>query len=366
MRWRERPVILLGHGARLAGADCAPLLDIGLPILTSWLAKDLIDNTHPNYFGSPGVYGQRMANQVLYAADQVIAIGNRLSVWNAGHTGLRPEQELWMCDADEKEVARHKGAIHIRQSLESFVAALAEQRIRRDEWLTQCAKWRERYPLVESPAHDSVDGYVNTYRFMQALEPLLAPDEVIVTDAGTLMCPAFQVLRVKPPQRIITSGGLGEMGCGLPMAIGASFARGKGRVLCMVGDGGMMLNLQELATIAHHRLPVKVIVFSNDGYTMIKHSQRALGYVRSGVDTKSGVSMPHFLPIAAAFYMPYTGIYMPSFLNDGESLYGIVENGGPAIIEVICHPDQPAVPKLNPIKREDGTVGSPAFNEMSP
>lgn len=362
MKWRERPVILIGHGARIAGAACAPLLDIGIPILTSWNAKDLVDNTHGMYFGSSGVYGQRMANNVLYHADQVIALGNRLSIWNTGYDGIRPDQELWMCDCDAKEVAKTKHAIHIHQDLAKFIAAVADERVDREAWWAQCDAWRTQYPLVESPAHDEIHGYVNTYRFMQRLEPMLARDETIVVDAGTFMAAAFQVLRVKPPQRMITTGGLGEMGFAVPTAIGASFALDKRRVVVLVGDGGMMLNLQELQTVVHHKLPLKIIVFSNDGYTMIKHSQRALGYQSAGVNEATGLSTPSFVRIGNAFGLSTISI---NEVDEGAMRWAL-NSDGPALLEVFCHPMQPAVPKLNPVRNADGTISNARFCDLEP
>src|SRR5688572_19003112 len=99
-----RPVILLGYGAK--DADCEKLLNLGIPVLTSWQAKDLVDNTHPNYFGSPGIYGQRVANKVLHNADDILAIGNRCSIWNVGYEGFRNDQRLVMVDVDEFEVRK--------------------------------------------------------------------------------------------------------------------------------------------------------------------------------------------------------------------------------------------------------------------
>ena len=126
---------------------------------------------------------------------------------------------------------------------------------------------------------------------MDRLNAHLKPDQIIVTDMGTALLSGHQILRIKSGQRLMTSLGLGEMGYGLPAAIGVSFARNRGEVLCLNCDGGMMMNLQELQTIAHHQLPVKIIIFNYDGYLMIKHTQKAvLGGRYSGTDKKSGVT----------------------------------------------------------------------------
>lgn len=355
----QRPVILLGQGVRLAGADAAPLLELGAPVLTSWLGKDCVDNFHPNYYGSPGVYGQRMANKVLHEADFVLAIGNRMSIWNVGYDGLRKDQRLVMVDIDAAEVEKFPQADWVKQDAKEFIEAFPIQHHDFGDWYFRCNKWREQYPLVESPAHDDREGAINSYRFMSELQKHLKPDSIIVTDAGGACCSAWQVLQVKPPQRMMTSGGLGEMGCGLPAAIGAAVATGR-EVICIVGDGAMMLNLQELATIAHNNLPVKIIVFANDGYGMIKRSQDVMGMEHTAVGRKSGVWIPSFFHLATKF-----GIEARNMMGNDTNIRWLMEGSAPKLLAVGIHPDQPFVPKLNPVM-VDGKPTPPRFCDMSP
>ena len=174
---------------------------------------------------------------------------------------------------------------------------------------------------------------------------------------------AHQVLHLKPPQRIMTSGGLGEMGVALPAAIGASIARG-GPVLCLHCDGGMMMNLQELETIAHRQLPIKIIVFSNDGYLMIKRTQRVLGLKKAAVDKSSGVSCPNFRIVAQAFGIRAGEVRTwDDLLRALDQLFASDE---PMLVEVHIDPQQPLVPKLDPIRNEDGSISSPKFDDLSP
>lgn len=359
MNLSERPVFLLGNGAR--GCNVARLLTLGVPVLTSWQAKDMVDNHHPLYFGSPGIYGQRAANKVLHEADTIIAIGNRMAIWNVGYEGPRADQRVIMCDVDKDEAAKFPNAERVDMYAAEFIDHLDEADF--PQWVTQCSTWNKQYPWVESPAHDDAGGYINSYRFVDALHEHLRPDEVIVTDMGTAHICANQVLRLKPPQRLISSGGLGEMGCGLPMAIGASFSRFKGEVLCLVGDGGMMMNLQELQTIAQHQLRVKIIVFSNDGYLMIKHTQKVAGAPYSAVNAATGVSCPSFVSVAQAFGMPACDVRTWDHFN--RAIPQLFYARGPALVEFHMHPEQPLVPKLNPIFI-DGKPTSPRFDQMSP
>ena len=177
------------------------------------------------------------------------------------------------------------------------------------------------------------------------------------------MCPAFQVLQLRPPQRLLTSGGLGEMGCGLPAAIGASFATNKGPVLCLVGDGGLMINLQELQTIIHHQLPIKIIVFENDGYGMIKKTQDAAGMPRGSVSRENGVSIPNLRSIAHSF--GYAACDVTTWAEFNRAIPALFMCKGPAMVIYHMDPEQAYVPKLEPVY-VDGKPTSPRFCDMSP
>jgi acetolactate synthase-1/2/3 large subunit len=352
----RRPVILLGHGATF---EPHRYLEMGIPVLTSWQAKDRVDNFHPNYFGCPGIYGNRAANRILFEADTVYAVGNRCSIWNVGYEGFRPDQRVVMFDVDEAEVRKFPHAEYVRTDLSEEVPELISGGV---EWMNQCDKWHKEMPWVESPTHDDTD-YINSYRFTEALQKYLKPGQVIVTDMGTALICAHQVLKLKPPQRIMTSGGLGEMGCALPAAVGASFARDKGEVLCLTTDGGMMLNLQELQTIWHHQLPVKIIVYRNEGYLMIQHTQKMGRMEESGVDSDSGVSFPDYRYLANS--MGFHACDVRTWEHFNTAIPQLFEHRGPALIQFHMKPRQPLVPKLDPVF-VDGKPTSPPFWKMSP
>jgi acetolactate synthase-1/2/3 large subunit len=343
----------------LAGVDLAQILRTNVPILSTWPAADLIDSEHPNYYGRPGAYGQRCANKVLANADSIIAIGARLSIWTVGHDFPRPGQAVYMVDCDENEVARIHGAIHAERDIAKFIETLKPADV--DGWLRACQTWRALYPWLESPLHDDPPGFINPHRFMARMQPRLRSDEMIVADCATGSLAAHQILKLKPPQRLMTSGGLGEMGCGLPAAIGASFARDRGEVICLSNDGGMMLTLQELQTVAHHNLPIKIVVFSNDGYGMIRDTQRNLGYRHSGVDRASGVSCPDFVRVAQAFDIPA----MNGTKCIEESLDALFRRQGPMLLQVDVDPAYVWSPKLRPGRHADGSIKHAVFEEMS-
>lgn len=358
MKWGKKPVIVLGYGVRSSGVDPAVFLYLGVPVLTSWQGMDLVDNFHPSFFGRPGIYGQRTANKILYEADQVISVGCRLTPWMIGHGGLRPDQQLIMVDVDKNEVQRFPQAVWISEDINQFSKSLSSTD--RPEWMAECNSWRT--PWIES-AHADTNGYMNSYRVIGEIEKHLREDEVICVDVGSHMASVFQSLHVKPPQRVLCSGGLGEMGCGLPFAIGASFARDKGEVLCFVGDGGLMINLQELQTMVHHKLPIKIIVFENDGYAMIKGTHKNMGYSYTGVDKDSGISMPEFVKLAAAFNINTCSVNKWETFEKRIKL--LFEVKGPFLMVIHLDPEQDYVPRLKPI-RDGGTITPARFDQLSP
>ena len=374
----KRPLLWLGNGIRLAGVEDRVIelverLQIGT--LVSWQACDILDAYHPLCFGRAGVYGQRAANFVLQNCDALICIGTRLSIPQVGYdmTEFARAAQIAVIDIDPMELLKHGDRIQvpILSDAGCFIGILLESTtgpFYRPEWLAQCDDYRQRYPVV-GPEHSDIQDqagvtFINSYRFMQRLQDYFHEDQIIVTDMGTALLSAHQVLRLKPGQKMMTSTGLGEMGFGLPGAVGASIGSGK-EVLCLNCDGGMMLNLQELQTIAHHNLPIKIIIFNNDGYLMIKHTQKSLFSGRySGTDRKSGVSCPDFSKIAYGFG------FLSFQIRTWEEMEAVIPKvqaaKGPVICEVFTHPEQPLVPKLSLVPQKDGSILSPPLEDLSP
>lgn len=374
----RRPVLWLGHGVRAAGAESLvkELVEkLGLPTLVSWQACDILDSDHPLCFGRAGVYGQRAANFVLQNSDALLCIGTRLAIPQVGYdlTEFARAAQVAMVDIDPQELLKLGDRIQypILTDAGEFIGNLLQQidtNYRRLDWISQCEKYRNNYPVV-GPEHDDMSdvsgtSFINSYRFMQVLEKHFHDDQIVTTDMGTALLSGHQVLKFKAGQRMLTSTGLGEMGFGLPGAIGAAIGANR-EVLCLNCDGGMMLNLQELQTVVHHQLPIKIIIFNNDGYLMIKHTQKALFAGRySGSDQKSGVTCPDFSKVAFAFGIPS---YQIRTWDDVSSVLPLIQSiKGPVICEVFTHPEQPFVPKLSLVQKKDGTLISPPLEDLSP
>ena len=372
----KRPLLWLGHGIRLAGAEAkiVPLLEqLGVPALVSWAGIDMVGSKHPLVFGRAGVYGQRSANFILQNSDYLLTIGTRLAIPQIGYdlSELARGARIDIVDIDAEEVRKHQ--VRASQMLVcdagDFIDMLTErlqQRVMANhgEWLAMCRNYQEQFPWV-GPEHADRGGFMNSYRFMERLNGFFKKDQIVVTDMGTALLCAHQALHIEDGQRLMTSTGLGEMGYGLPAAIGVAFATDRGEVMCLNCDGGMMLNLQELQTIVHHRLKVKLFIFNNDGYLMIKHTQNALfksGYV--GTDKSSGVSCPDYSKIGAAFDIPTFQIR--TWDECDATLEKVQAAEGPVICEVFMHPEQIFSPKLSLVSREDGSLVSPPLEDLSP
>lgn len=376
LRAAKRPVLWLGHGIRLSGAtqQLVKLVnELDVPALVSWAGIDMLDSHHPRVFGRAGVYGQRAANFVLQNSDYILSIGNRMAIPQIGYdlSELARGAQIDVVDIDETEGtklgARVREFLHADAGafIDALRGAITGGVGAKSEWLARCAHYREAFPWI-GPEHADPEGFINSYRFMERLNRVFKKDQVVVTDMGTALLCGHQVLKFEPGQRMMTSTGLGEMGYGLPAAIGASFANDRGEVMCLNCDGGMMMNLQELQTIAHHRLPIKLFIFNNDGYLMIKHTQNALfnkaGYV--GTSKSSGLSCPDFSKIAAAFDMP--AFRIRSWDECDDVLAQVQAADGPVICEVFMHPEQLFVPKLSVASTPQGALVSPPLEDLFP
>lgn len=374
----KRPVIWLGHGIKLAGGErlIKTLMEI-IPAayIVSWAGIDMIDADHPLLFGRAGVYGQRSANFILQNSDYLLTIGTRLSISQIGYdiTELAREAKITVVDIDQAELDKYAERYNrivcadakdfIDQLLKS-IALTNSQKFNYDKWIQRCNKYKKDFPIVGAE-HTDTNGFMNSYAFMKRLNENFKANQVVVTDMGTALLSGHQVLQMKTGQRLMTSTGLGEMGYGLPAAMGASFAMNRGEVLCLNCDGGMMMNLQELQTIVHHNLPIKIIIFNNDGYLMIKHTQKSIAAGRyAGVNKRSGVSCPDFSKVATAFNIPSWQIktwndfdkFIPEFMNCE----------GAAICEVAMDPEQYFVPKLSLSVQKDGSLVSPPLEDLFP
>jgi len=234
-----------------------------------------------------------------------------------------------------------------------------------NSWLEQCKTWQEKYPSPDPAYNQSEPGIINSYNFTTSLSRHLASDAIIATDAGTAFTCTHQGLELRSTQRFIASRGLGEMGFGLPAAIGASFANDKKSVVLITGDGSIMLNLQELQTVATHKLPLKVFLYVNNGYLAIRATQRNLfdeQYPATGKET--GVVCPDMQKLFEVFGFKTFKMTHPGSMN--TMIKQVLATNGPVMCEVMMKPDQPLGPRLASHLQPDGSIVSPPLEDLYP
>jgi acetolactate synthase I/II/III large subunit len=377
----SRPVIWAGHGVRLSGAreSLKSLIELtGIPTLLTWSAIDILHDEHPQYYGRAGVSGHRHANFIIQNCDLLIVMGSRLSFLQTGYdiNQFAPKAKIIFVNNDTSEWSKYP------QKYDQFVGfdckVVVEEMVRclsdvsspkgskfhvNDQWIGYCTEMRNKYPL-NIPEHAD-NGFINSYKFIDRINDLIPKNAVIVTDMGTALLSGHYSIRLKPDQTMFTSLGLGEMGYGLPGAVGSSFADKNRVVVCLNCDGGMMMNLQELQTIAHHKLPIKIVVFNNDGYLMIRHTQKMLfGGAYNSVNTKTGVSLPNFYKVGEAFGIE--GFVLNSWESFDDIVSQFISHPGPSLLEVFMDPDQDFLPKVKGVSNLDGSITPGLLEEMSP
>jgi len=368
----KRPVIVGGNGIRLSGAkkEFNDLLNyLRIPTLLTWSGIDLLEDTNPNFFGRFGLYGQRAANFIVQNADLVIVLGSRLALPQVGYdfSQFARGAKIIVVDIDELEGTKYPVEF-VWGDCKTVINKLIQSSYMtwgyKEEWVNHCNELKTKYPLVEEAHKDN--GYLNSYKFITKLSDHLKDNHVIVTDMGTALLSGHQNIKLKKDQVMFTSQGLGEMGYGLPGALGAAAACPDKPILCMNCDGGIMMNLQELHTIIENGFDnVKIIIFNNDGYLMIKHTQKMLfkgDYV--SVDKKTGIGLPDFSKLMPAFGYNYYGLKK---WDDFDMVVNAFINSNKAtVLEVFMDPEQDFIPKVKGVLKEDLTIMAPPIEEMSP
>ena len=365
----KRPLVLGGMGIKLSGAKDKFKKFINttqLPTTLSWSGIDLLPTNHSCNYGRFGLYGQRAANFIAQNADLIVVLGSRLALPQVGYdfSQFARGAKIVVVDVDELELNKYERTIKYNHNVNIVLDKLLENvtKINPDisEWKTKCDYYRTEYPIINDDYKD--DKYVNSYSFVNTLTQKLSDNEIIVTDMGTGLLSGHQAGHLKENQTMFTSQGLGEMGVGLPYAIGAAFAEPNKQITCLNCDGGIMMNLQELQTIVQHKLPVKIFIFNNDGYLMIKHTQKLFFNGRyNSVDSNTGIQLPEFERIAYGFNIPYVRIDRIKDLNGMNLNYN-----SPVIIEVFMDPEQNFIPKVKGVILEDDSIFAPPLEEMSP
>lgn len=371
----KRPSFLLGSGLRLADAkeDLEELKTrIKSPMTVSWTGTDLLCNDDELFCGRAGSLGDRAGNFTVQNSDLLIVLGSRLSIRQVSYNwkNFADRAEIIHVDIDPAELKKKtlNTDLKIQSDLKVFIRKFLELLYKENynyenpEWLSWCKERVKKYPVVQDKHRNST--LINPYHFVEEIFQLFDPGEVIACADGTACVVTNQAAIIKKNQHMFTNSGCASMGFGLPAAIGAAFARPGKRIICFSGDGSLQMNIQELQTIIHHQLPIKIFVFNNQGYLSIKLTQKS--YFNSkftGSSLDSGLSFPNLTKLAEVYGFKTFKLEKAGFKKDLEI---ILKTNGPVFCEVIVDPEQGFEPKLSSRVLEDGTMQSARLEDMAP
>jgi acetolactate synthase-1/2/3 large subunit len=379
LRAASRPVILAGSGIRAARATHefeTVIRRLGIPVTTAW-THDLIASDDPLFCGRPGTIGTRAGNFTVQNADLVIILGSRLNIRQVSYNwqAFAPHACKIQVDIDPAELAKPtvKPNIGITADLKPFLAALDNELKdwktpeEHREWLAWCKERLVRYPNVQQHQRE-FNSKINPYHFVETLFDQLDAHDIVACGNATATIVPFQAGHIKAGMRMFSNSGSASMGYDLPAAIGAWFGavaeRGQQRrIICLAGDGSIMMNLQELQTIAHHRLPIKIFVLNNRGYLSIRTSQTNFFGRLAGEGPESGVSFPDFVAVATAFGIPSRRLASADF---SEQLPAILASDGPILCDVILDETQGFEPRMSSHRLDDGSIVTPPLEDMFP
>jgi len=385
----QRPVIYAGNGIRISGGTDAlheMINTLRIPVVTGWVSIDLMETDHELYVGRAGIMGDRPGNFAVQNSDLVIAIGNRLSIYQVGYNIDSWARGAYVACVDIDPLELRKPTVRIdlpicadaKRFMQKLMGRFIEQDFasiagRYEEWLGVCQNWKRKYPVV-SESQKQQQTPVNVYALIDTLSRALPDGSVTVAANGSASVVGSAAYYIGKGSRYIMNCALSSMGYELPGSIGAatavrysSYVKNKYRqVICLAGDGSIMMNLQELQTIVTNRLPIKIVLINNQGYHQIRLTQTNLFDKQFvGIGPESGdLGFPDFSRIADAFGIPYIRCDNRDDL-DG-AIKQMLEATGYCMLEVFCDTEQAFEPKSATKRLPDGTLLSPPLEDLAP
>lgn len=373
----KRPVLNAGNGIRISGGFQAfrTLIEkLNIPVVTGWNSIDLMEDDHPLYVGRAGIMGDRPGNFAVQNSDLVLSIGSRLSIRQVGYNFKTWAREAYVIvnDIDEEELK--KPTLHVDLPICADAKTFMEQLNKKisgravfsgEDWIAACQNWKKKYPVVQSK-HYETGRYVNVYAFIKELSSRLHEGQTTVVGNGSACVVGSAAYVIKKGQRFIVNSAIASMGYDLPAAIGACVADRGQDIICVTGDGSIQMNLQELQTIYHHQMPVKLFVINNGGYHSIRQTQtNFFGKPLVGIGVDSGdLSFPEMERLAWAYRIPYKKA------DKNENLAKVIEETlaveGPIICEIFVDMEQKFEPKSATRKLEDGSLVSAPLEDLAP
>jgi len=370
----KRPVLLVGNGVRSSGAvesfiELAEMLKI--PVMTTWKSIDFLDETHPLYIGRPGAIGQRGANFSQQTSDLFISIGARLDYGQTAfnHSNFAPVAKKVIIDIDEAEI--NKMGFNIDCPVVADACDFIEEAKRQfggskdfSKWLNRCKEWHKKYPVVV-PEYWQQKECVNNYVLIDVLSDLMTADDLLIPgSSGTCSEVTMQAFRIKKGVRIFNSEGLGSMGFGIAAAIGGCIASENRHTVCIDGDGGFIMNVQELETVRRLNLPIKFFVLNNGGYISIRNSQKKHFEQMLASSEDGGVTLPEFEKVAKSYNIKYVKI--KNHKNIHQEIQRVLDADGPVVCEVMMLHTHISLPRNSTYRKEDGSFAARPMEDMIP
>ncbi len=371
----DRPVLHLGQGVKIAGGQeyLRKLINKHkIPFALTWNASDLIESSHNSYIGRPGAFAERGTNFIIQNCNLHLSIGTRLPFMVTGYNSIdfaRKAKKV-MVDIDINELKKNgtKPNIKICCDAKYFLKYLYKFMPKKinlsKDWLKYCRDIRKKYPIVLQEFRNQKKT-INSYYFIECLSKLLNKKDTVVTDMGLSFVGTHQAFYIKRGQNLYTNSGHAPMGWGLPAAIGACYAKKKRKIICLTGEGGLQMNIQELATVMHNKLPIKIFIYNNGGYLTIKQTQQ-LGFNSRimGSNKKSGLSFPNYKDIAKSHKIKYFKISNSQNIN--LKIKNVLSGNKPAICELMMDHNQEQMPKAINKRLSNGKSIPTKFEDMYP
>lgn len=371
----KRPIILAGNGIRLANAlpEFYEFIEkTGIPVLTTWKTLDILEEDHPQYVGRPGGVGQRGANFNQQNSDFILVVGARL---DHGQLAYQPQyfaREAIKCivDVDKNEI--NKLDINIEYPVEMDAKLFLQEinklisKLNIEDWLVFCKQLHTKYPVILPEYLDPNKPNINNYAFIEYLSDILPENSLLIPgSSGACSEVTMQAFKPKKKTRVYNSEGLGSMGFGIPSAIGGCIASNKKETICIDGDGGFFMNIQELELVYRYQLPIKFFILNNNGYGSIRTTQNTHFNGKLIVsDPTSGLTLPSIALNAAAYKIPYVEIKNQKNLKN--KLQDVLNITGPVICELIVDPEHKTFPKASVYKKEDGSFATKPMEDLAP
>lgn len=373
----KAPLLFAGYGVRLADAN-AQLLRLAeklkIPVAVAWNSGDLVAYDNPYYAGSPSREGTRGSAFIVQNCDLLITLGSRMNIRTITYNKNDFARNAYkiQVDIDEQELKKPTfvADMPIHADVKDFMEALLRQTYKpvphHEPWVKWVREMVEKYPAC-LPEYHADPSILNPYVFVDALYAQMIPSDVLTLGNGSACVMMFSGAKIKQGQRMFTNSGAAAMGYGMPAALGAAVAckDGSNRIICVDGDGSLMMNLQELETISFNRLAVKLFVLNNNGYHSIRQTQRNLFKPPLiGLDPNTGVGFPDFGKLAEAFGFAYFEVCSETQVD--AVIEQVLDYEGPVLCNVIVDPEQNFVPKLSSKVLPDGRIVSPSMDDMFP